>query len=241
MATFTLYVIIALVKHNNSILAAKAFTSLSLISLLTTPVLTFIQSVPSVVECLGCFDRIQEYCSKSLGPDESEAQHEHDGIPLSSLKTQASEQNGIAVEFTGQSFAWGQTTAPVLQDIHLKIPRGAITMVVGPIGSGKTTLIESILCETVLAGEKVTRSHGSIAYCAQTPWLQSQTIRENILGSSLMDSAWYETVIRACGLEKDMARLPRRDQTPVVSNGLTLSGGQKQRIVGGFQPLFADS
>ncbi|RAH69778.1 putative ABC multidrug transporter [Aspergillus aculeatinus CBS 121060] len=230
MATFTLYVIIALVKHNNSILAAKAFTSLSLISLLTTPVLTFIQSVPSVVECLGCFDRIQEYCSKSPRPDESEAQHELDGIPLSSLKTQASEQNGSAVEFTGQSFAWDQTTAPVLQDIHLKIPRGAITMVVGPIGSGKTTLIESILGETVLAGEEVTRNHGSIAYCAQTPWLQSQTIRENILGSSLMDSAWYETVIRACGLEKDMARLPRRDQTPVVSNGLTLSGGQKQRI-----------
>ncbi|PYI36243.1 ABC transporter [Aspergillus indologenus CBS 114.80] len=230
MATFTLYVIIALVKHNNSILAAKAFTSLSLISLLTTPVLTFIQSVPSVVECLGCFDRIQEYCSKSPDADESEAEQDHDGIPLGSLKKQAPEQNGSAVEFTGQSFAWGQTTAPVLQDIHLRIPRGAITMIIGPIGSGKTTLIESILGETVSAGEEVTGNSSPIAYCAQIPWLQSQTVRENILGSSLMDSAWYETVIRACGLEKDMARLPRRDQTPVVSNGLTLSGGQKQRI-----------
>ncbi|RAL16194.1 ABC transporter [Aspergillus homomorphus CBS 101889] len=232
MATFALYVIIALVKHDNSILAAKAFTSLSLISLTTSPVLTFIQSFPSVIECLGCFDRIQEYCSKSSTSRESEdpTKQDHQGIPLDSLKKHTSVQEGSMIEFAGQSFGWGQTAAPVLHDIQLKIPQGMITMMVGPIGSGKTTMIESILGETVLSGKEMNVDRSSIAYCAQTAWLRSQTIRENILGSHPMDPEWYETVTTVCSLERDLSRLPHGDQTPVVSNGLTLSGGQKQRI-----------
>ncbi|PYH40847.1 putative ABC multidrug transporter [Aspergillus saccharolyticus JOP 1030-1] len=232
MATFTLYVIIALVKHDHSILAAKAFTSISLISLMTTPMLAFIQSVPAVVECLGCFDRIQEYCSMSQTTPDSErpAPPDREGIPLRSVKKPAAHQQGSAIELTGQSVCWGQSADPVLRDVYLQIPRGAITMIVGPIGSGKTTLIESILGETILVGGEVHRDTSSIAYCSQTAWLQSQTIRQNILGSNPMEVTWYATVIRACALEGDLGRLPRGDQTPVVSNGLTLSGGQKQRI-----------
>ncbi|KAL4786969.1 P-loop containing nucleoside triphosphate hydrolase protein [Aspergillus varians] len=234
MATFAVYVIIALVRHDNSILAAQAFTSLSLISLVTSPVLTFIQAVPTVIQCLGCFDRIQEYCSvgglhDNKDSDEDNPVEKPDSIDLQNLPTPAA-KTGQLVQFSNQSFAWKQESPPVLHDINVNIQHGRVTMIVGPIGSGKSTLLESILGETLTTQEQADRSFSIAAYCSQTPWLQSRTIRQNIISASPVDTTWYSTVVSACGLDKDLARLPRGDQTAVGNNGLTLSGGQKQRI-----------
>lgn len=104
-------------------------------------------------------------------------------------------------------------------------------MIVGPIGSGKSTLLESILGETLSMGGRAERNVSLVVYCSQTPWLQSENIRRNIIGASVINMDWYATVVSACALDKDLAQLPRGDQTPVGNNGLTLSGGQKQRIV----------
>ncbi|KAJ5712805.1 ABC transporter integral membrane type 1 [Penicillium malachiteum] len=236
MATFVVYVIIALVKHDNTILAAQAFTSLSLISLLTTPILDFIQSVPAVVQCLGCFDRIQEYASVA-GPglyEDDEGQEKTDSkagteINLQSLPESTS-PGGDVVKFSNYSAGWKHGASSVVHDMQLRIQKGSITMVVGPIGSGKSTLLDSILGETVNMSGSVERNVSRLGYCSQTPWLQGESIRNNIIGSSPVDTDWYTTVVIACGLAKDLAHLSQGDQTILGNSGLTISGGQRQRI-----------
>lgn len=234
IATFVVYTIIALKKHDQSILAAKAFTSMSLISLVTTPVLTFIQAIPAVIQGVGCFDRIQKYCSKQHAQDNSEnpdaGENLQDESP-GSFKMDKLRPDGSVIEFKGQDFGWDKNASPVLHNVRLKIPDGLITMIVGPIGCGKSTLIESILGDTLTAGDRSGTNLSSVAYCAQIPWIQSRTIRENIIRDRPMDKVWYQTVISSCGLERDITRLRQGDQTPVAGNGMTLSGGQKQRIV----------
>ncbi|KAL4962566.1 ABC transporter [Aspergillus stella-maris] len=239
MATFTVYVAVALVQHDNSVLAVQAFTSLSLLSLVTTPVLAFIQAVTAVIQCLGCWDRIQEYCSvpshcnyeshSSILPQRPDA-----SLGLQNIPGTADEADHI-VKFFNYTAAWKHDGSPVLHDLTLTIQRGGVTMIVGPVGSGKSTLLESILGETLIMQGQVEQDFSSAAYCSQTPWLQSQkTISQNIIGAgaSPIDTTWYATVLSACGLEKDLARLPHGDQT-VVGND-RLSGGQKQRTVNGL-------
>ncbi|KAK2616711.1 hypothetical protein QQS21_000323 [Conoideocrella luteorostrata] len=235
IATFTLYAIIAVVRKDDSLLAAQAFTSLSLVSLLTTPVLTLIQSIPAVVQCMGCFDRMQEYCSAPSSPVNDDEQIQDLELPDRSSESlekvlARSHSRGYFVDIRNQDYGWKDTKGPVLLNVNLKIRHGTFTIVVGPVGSGKSTLLGSILGETLVTEGSAERNFGTVGYCSQTPWMQSHTIRENIVGSTVFDKDWYATVIWACGLEGDLSRLAQGDRTAVGNNGLKLSGGQKQRI-----------
>lgn len=117
MATFVVYAIIALARHDNTILAAQAFTSLSLISLVTTPMLTFIQSIPSAIQCLGCLDRIQEYASVPCLYEDDEGQEreinkEYDSeISLRALPKSASTRKSL-IRFSGYSVGWKDDGSP---------------------------------------------------------------------------------------------------------------------------------
>jgi ABC-type multidrug transport system fused ATPase/permease subunit len=71
---------------------------------------------------------------------------------------------------------------------------------------------------------------GSIAYVAQTSWIQNGTIEENILFGLPMNRQKYNEVIRVCCLEKDLEMMEFGDQTEIGERGINLSGGQKQRI-----------
>ncbi|KAL4951097.1 P-loop containing nucleoside triphosphate hydrolase protein [Aspergillus filifer] len=235
VATFVVYVIIALIRHDQSLLAAQAFTSLSLVSLVTNPVLTFIQALPAVVQCLGCFNRIQEYCRHAVVDEQDNKSPRTSldkciaSIHLKDIPKPPNPGEQL-VSFTNLSAGWKQDAPAVLKDINLTIQQGLVTMIVGSIGSGKSTFLETIIGESLILGGRADRELPSVGYCSQTPWLQSTDIRQNVLGGLSMDKPWYETVVRMCGLESDLARLPRGDQTLVGSNGLALSGGQKQRI-----------
>ena len=71
---------------------------------------------------------------------------------------------------------------------------------------------------------------GSIAYVSQTSWIQSGTIRDNILCGKPMDTTKYEKAIKACALDKDINSFDHGDETVFGQRGLNMSGGQKQRI-----------
>lgn len=118
-----------------------------------------------------------------------------------------------------------------LKQIDLKIRRGELLAVIGSVGSGKTSLVSA------LAGD-MTKVYGDVAWgasyatCPQQPWIYNATVRENItFGSSFPFSvSWYNTVLHACSLTRDLDLLQHGDRTVLGERGIVLSGGQKQRI-----------
>ena len=74
--------------------------------------------------------------------------------------------------------------------------------------------------------------HGfaGVSYAAQSPFLQHQTIRENILFGTPYDEERYEAVLESCALNPDLAIFDDGDLTEVGTRGISLSGGQKARV-----------
>ena len=119
---------------------------------------------------------------------------------------------------------------PVLKDVNIHVSTGTLCAIVGPVGSGKSTLCSAILNEAVLGEGSNVALHGSVAYVAQTAWILNKTVRENILFGLPYDRERYEQVIDACSLRHDISILEDGDQTEIGERGITLSGGQKQRV-----------
>lgn len=128
------------------------------------------------------------------------------------------------------SFSSNRTTF-VLSNISLKLLRGSLTVVVGPVGSGKSMLLKAILGELhCTKGSMQMQASLKVSYCDAHSWLRHRTLRDNILGPLEYDDEWYKTVIQACALEDDIRSLPQGHQTLIGSNGTSISGGQRQRI-----------
>ncbi len=118
-------------------------------------------------------------------------------------------------------------------------PSGSLTIVVGPVGGGKSTFLKGLAGEAPLASGQMFIRYPTMSICEQTTWLANASIRENIVGESPPDDdEWYKAVVKACALEPDLARLPQGDSTIVGSKGIRLSGGQKQRIVSSSLNLY---
>ncbi|QCD87723.1 ATP-binding cassette [Vigna unguiculata] len=129
-----------------------------------------------------------------------------------------------------ETFSWdddGQLQD--LKNINLEINKGELTVIVGTVGSGKSSLLASILGEMHKNFGKI-QVCGSTAYVAQTSWIQNGTIEENILFGLPMNKQKYNEVIRVCSLEKDLEMMEHGDQTEIGERSINLSGGQKQRI-----------
>lgn len=132
------------------------------------------------------------------------------------------------------SFGW-KPNEEVIHDIDLSIRAGSFTLMIGPVGCGKSSLIKGILSETPESRGFVYLRNDSIAFADQEPWVQNGTIKAAICGPkswgvSPGDQQWYQEVVSCCGLAEDIINLPRGDQTLIGSKGITLSGGQKARI-----------
>ncbi|KAF7458125.1 ABC transporter [Cryptosporidium felis] len=117
----------------------------------------------------------------------------------------------------------------MLKDVSFEVRSGEIVAIIGSIGSGKTGLLSAIIGEISQSGGEISKK-GKLAYVAQIPWVQTGTIRENILFGSELDPNWYDSVINACALWMDFQILPNGDQTVIGEKGINLSGGQRQRI-----------
>ncbi|KAI0484717.1 ABC transporter [Xylariaceae sp. FL0804] len=116
-----------------------------------------------------------------------------------------------------------------LENVSIDFVEGGLNVVTGPSGSGKSTLLMAILGETLVVDGIITKPK-DIAFASQSPWLQNETIKDNILFNESFEPLRYERVIHACGLKIDFDEFPDRDETEVGENGTSLSGGQKSRI-----------
>lgn len=134
------------------------------------------------------------------------------------------------VSFRG-TFSWPNKKTPVLKELDIAIPINGLTIVTGPVASGKTSLLYAVLGELhACDGSPAKRYEGNMSICEQTPLLFAATLRENILFYSEFDHARYDAIVRACHLEADVAKLSQGDLTPLSEGGSTLSGGQRSRV-----------
>ncbi|KAI1505389.1 P-loop containing nucleoside triphosphate hydrolase protein [Biscogniauxia marginata] len=133
------------------------------------------------------------------------------------------------LKISNATFRRHKKAAFVLNNISIDFVEGGLNVVMGQSGSGKSTLLMAILGETLLENGSITCPK-DIAYASQSPWLQNETIRENILFNSPFEQVRYDQVINACGLPIDFNEFPERDETEVGENGASLSGGQKSRV-----------
>ncbi|KAK1622226.1 ABC transporter [Colletotrichum phormii] len=240
--TFGLAILAQKINAGLSLSIATVFTSLSIIDLIAGPLAQLITSVPSLVASLGSFERIQVFLEQGrpstvTSPDYLEAANHSDrgyvetdnGIEMQKVPPKtSSEQREIAIVQDG-SFSLKIDKEPTLRDINLRIAPSSMTIVIGRIGSGKTTLLRGLLGELPTTGS-VKALESPVAYCAQTTWLTTATVKKNILGETPPDEDWYERVINACALVPDFSQLANGDHTVVGSKGQSLSGGQKQRV-----------
>ncbi len=144
------------------------------------------------------------------------------------------------IEFKNVSFAYDEKV--ILKNINLKIPKGMTIGIMGPTGSGKTTLVNLIprLLElrqgslTIDGMEiktiplKVLRKN--VGYVPQETFLFSESLKENIIyGLESFDEAKLGRAVSISALDDEIERFSQRYETPVGERGVTLSGGQKQR------------
>ncbi|KAK6085469.1 multidrug resistance-associated [Seiridium cupressi] len=232
--TFAVYIIIAVVSKSETLLSAQAFASLSLISLATAPLIRFCQALPSLAQAAACFGRIETFCLKESTFEEtnlsiSPAGSSNDTLVLREMRYRQPEKGGPLMIFEHAHIAWDSNSSPVLQDLTLELPSG-LTAIFGPVASGKSTLLWTILGETKLKAGAMTSAVTRAAFCSQTPWIMDDTIRHSITLGTEFDQEWYNFSIDYSCLQGDLDALPRRDFTAAGSNGVSLSGGQQQRL-----------
>nr|XP_015104902.1 multidrug resistance-associated protein 1-like isoform X1 [Vicugna pacos] len=211
LATFCIYF---LLDEGNILTATKVFTSMSFFNILRLPLFDLPMVISAVVQTRISLGRLEDFLnSEELLPQSIETNYIGDH----------------AIGFTNASFSWDKTGIPVLKDLNIKIPEGALVAVVGQVGSGKSSVLSAILGEM----EKLTgvvQRKGSVAYVSQQAWIQNCILQENILFGSVMQKQFYERVLEACALLPDLEQLPNGDQTEIGERGVNISGGQKHRV-----------
>ena len=212
--------------------------------------LHFLVSTVSMAAAIGSFNRIQTFLNldeqDENTPTRESEQSDHgllaqplsnasrlsDSVPLSAVssKTANSGDSGLVVTISNGTFSTPKDDV-LLHDITLSIQKNTLNMVVGRIGSGKSSILKAIIRELQLKSGTLTTASPTMAYCDQTPWLENISIRDNITRQSILDEDRLRKVIHACALDEDLALFEHGDQTIVGSGGVALSGGQKQRVV----------
>ncbi|KAG1671324.1 Multidrug resistance-associated protein 4 [Nymphon striatum] len=125
--------------------------------------------------------------------------------------------------------SYGKDTDNVVKDISFKLNPGDFICVIGEVGSGKTSLLKTILKEMVVNNGSI-KVRGKTAYVCQQSWIFSDTLKNNILFGSIYDQERYNNIINACCLSMDINMMPHGDETVVGERGIKLSGGQRARV-----------
>nr|KJB70285.1 hypothetical protein B456_011G066900 [Gossypium raimondii] len=120
------------------------------------------------------------------------------------------------------NFSWDtELTVATLRDVNLEMKKGQKIAVCGPVGAGKSSILHVMLGEIPKISGTVYVS-GSIAYVSQTSWIQSGTIRDNILYGKPMDEERYKRAIKSCAVDKDIDNFAHGDLTEIVKTIFTL-------------------
>ena len=202
---------------------------------------TFMVQLTWPVIALGWVINIFQRGTASLGRISQLMEEKPEIVDASNVHalTSDAQLNGD-IEFRNLQFSY--EGVPVLRDINLRIPAGSSLAIVGPTGSGKTTLVSlipriyDVEDGMVLIDGKSVREYPlaflrrNIGFVPQETFLFGETIRENIAfgvpDATDQDVRW---AAEAANIATEIEDFPERYKTIVGERGITLSGGQKQR------------
>ncbi|GAA5895594.1 uncharacterized protein JCM6883_001558 [Sporobolomyces salmoneus] len=191
-----------------------AFTALSYFSLIQNPLYQIPDFVVKILQLRVSIGRIEKFLKEKEVEQHARCE----------TRDQA---NRLVFERANCRYA-GTAEAFTLRDINIDFPRGALTLISGPVGSGKSSLLLALLGELEVVSGKITLPL-SVSYAGQQPWLESLSFRDNVLFGQPFDLERLKATISACGLERDLELLPDGDLTFCGERGISLSGGQKAR------------
>jgi ATP-binding cassette, subfamily C (CFTR/MRP), member 1 len=244
LASFTGHVYV----FNNSLTAPVAFASVGLFSVLGRVLNMVPYGVVAISESKPAWMRLDAFLNQAeilRLPNLLSLAYE-DQVDADTAIS-ASTISSIRLSIRDADFGWepkielgseGTTVAPVLSGISLSVAAGEVICVVGPVASGKSSLLHAALGEMYRHNSGGDcRTSGRIAYCAQQNWILNATVRDNIVmfgkggqPGTVVDEKRYAATLRACCLLHDLKQLPGSDMTEIGEKGVTLSGGQQSRI-----------
>lgn len=220
--------------------ASVAFSSIALFNMMRSPLDRLAEMVTEITSASVSLRRIESFIEEPPTKKYSQSAAASRGseapfcLALSNASFVREGQNGV------KGFK--------LKNVTAQFPSGKLTVIVGPTGSGKSSLLLALLGEIAIANGQIYRPDTTssaamtqasdsytgltetTAYCPQQPWLFNDTVKENILFGSKYVKDRYVRVLTACALFEDIKSLEYGDLTQVGDKGASLSGGQKQRI-----------
>ncbi|KAI1399857.1 P-loop containing nucleoside triphosphate hydrolase protein [Hypoxylon fuscum] len=209
---------------------STAFSTVVIFNTLRVPFASMSISVGQVVDSWEALSRLQEFLlAKEFREDTiwDKCSESAIGVEQGNFAWRASPRPQNTDEIQKQTI---QRQPFSLTDINFSASRGELIAVVGATGSGKSSLICALAGQMPKTGGQVTIGAASRAVCPQDAWIQSATLKDNILFGKRMDHEAYDRVIKACALEADIEALPAGDETKIGERGANLSGGQRQRV-----------
>ncbi|KAG9012444.1 hypothetical protein FRB94_006059 [Tulasnella sp. JGI-2019a] len=237
IAMFATYTLVMKQALNTS----KIFSAIAVFDQISMALSISVWEIPCVISAKVSLDRVNTFLNQTELLDRF-SQPSNEAVMLSHVAEIGS------IGFRNAAFSWKSdipsssgATTPSRRNFQLRIDddllfhKDKLNLIIGPTGSGKTSLLMALLGEMHLKRERVDSyvnlpREGGVAYCAQEPWIQNSTIKENILFGAPFKSERYNKVLYQCALEHDLTLFEAGDDTEVGEKGLTLSGGQKARI-----------
>ncbi|KAL2332527.1 hypothetical protein Fmac_020108 [Flemingia macrophylla] len=224
LSTFGLF---ALMGHQLD--AAMVFTCLALFNTLISPLNSFPWVINGLIDAIISSRRLGRFLSC---PEHKFKEGETNSCP-SLLSKQLDSLQGLAVFIQDACCTWSssedQALNLVLNHVTLSVSQGSFVAVIGEVGSGKSSLLYSVLGEMRCAHGSI-YSKESIAYVPQVPWILSGTVRDNILFGKSYDRERYTDTLQACALDVDVSLMVGGDMAYIGEKGVNLSGGQRARL-----------
>lgn len=214
-STFAVFVLV----NDKPLTTDIVFPALTLFNLLTFPLSILPMVITSIIEASVAVRRLTDYFTS----DELQS----DAVTYEDPVTHIGDES---VRIRDASFTWNRyQDGTALENIDFSARKGELSCIVGRVGAGKSSFLQSLLGDLwKKQGEVVVR--GRIAYVAQQPWVMNASVRENIVFGHRWDPHFYNLTVEACALLDDFKTLPDGDQTEVGERGISLSGGQKARL-----------
>lgn len=197
--------------------AGRVLSALATFRMLQEPIFNLPDLLNVIAQAKVSADRVSSYLQE-------------DEIQQNAIEYVPKNETDLDIEIENGKFSWDpESSTSTLDNINLEVKRGMKVAICGTVGSGKSSLLSSILGELQKISGTVKIS-GTKAYVPQSPWILSGNIRDNILFGNHYDSVKYDRTIKACALVKDFELFSHGDLTEIGERGINMSGGQKQRI-----------